>query len=83
MRRATHLRRGRALLRLIDRHIDRQPLFNWGHRWFEALIPLYWLYERTGEAWLADLAIKLHAQGFNWAEFFERWPITEPTPMGR
>ncbi|MDI9546306.1 MAG: glycoside hydrolase family 127 protein [Chloroflexota bacterium] len=71
-------------LRLIDRHIDRQPLFNWGQfRWFEALIPLYWLYERTGEAWLADLAIKLHAQGFNWAEFFERWPITEPTPMGR
>jgi hypothetical protein len=71
-------------LRLIDRHIDRQPLFNWGQfRWFEALIPLYWLYERTGEAWLADLAIKLHAQGFDWAEFFERWPITEPTPLGR
>jgi len=71
-------------LRLIDRHIDRSPLFNWGQfRWFEALIPLYWLYERTGEPWLADLAIKLHAQGFQWAKFFQRWPITEPTPMGR
>ena len=71
-------------LRLIDRHIDRGPLFNWGQfRWFEALIPIYWLYERTQETWLLELAVKLHAQGFNWAEFFARWPLTEPTPMGR
>ena len=33
--------------------------------------------------WLADLAVKLHAQGFNWAEFFRRWPLTRPTPKGR
>ncbi|MFN2200469.1 MAG: beta-L-arabinofuranosidase domain-containing protein [Caldilineaceae bacterium] len=71
-------------LRMIDRHIDRWPLFNWGQfRWFEVLIPLYWLYEQRGEPWLLDLAVKLNAQGFNWAEFFERWPITEPTAMGR
>jgi len=71
-------------LRCVDAHIDRAPLFNWGQfRWFEALIAIYWLYEKTGEQWLLDLAVKLHAQGFNWGAFFARWPLTEPTPKGR
>ncbi len=71
-------------LRMIDRHIDHHPLFDWGQfRWFEALIPIYWLYERQHEQWLLDLAVKLHAQGFDWAGFFAEWPITVPTPMGR
>lgn len=72
------------VLRMLDRHIDRAPLHNWGQfRWFEALIALYWLYERSGEPWLLDLAVKLHAQGFHWGAFFERWPLTAPTPKGR
>ena len=71
-------------LRGIDRHIDRSPLFNWAQfRWFETLIPIYWLYEKTGETWLLELATKLHAQGFNWGAFFEDWPMTNPTEMGR
>jgi uncharacterized protein len=71
-------------LRCMDRVIDRTSLFNWGqYRWFEGLIALYWLYERTGEPWLIDLAVKLQAQGFDWRAFFARWPMTEPTPMGR
>jgi len=71
-------------LHLIDRHIDRAPLFNWGQfRWFEALIAIYWLYEKRPQQWLIDLAIKLHAQGFNWGAFFARWPLTELTPKGR
>ncbi len=71
-------------LRCIDHQIDHHPLFNWGQfRWFEALISIYWLYERTEETWLMDLAIKLHAQGFDWAGFFADWPIKEPTPQGR
>ncbi|NLF01909.1 MAG: hypothetical protein GX601_13130 [Anaerolineales bacterium] len=70
--------------RCMDRHIDRSPLFNWGQfRWFEGLIALFWLYERTGEPWLLDLAVKLHAQGFHWGDFFARWPLAEPTPKGR
>ncbi len=70
--------------RRIDLHIDTSPLFNWAQfRWFEALIPLYWLYERTGENWLLNLAVKLHAQGFDWVDFFEAWPMKEPTPKGR
>jgi DUF1680 family protein len=71
-------------LRLLDRLIDRAPLFNWAQfRWFEALIAIYRLFEITEEDWLLDLATKLHAQGFNWGAFFRRWPITEPTPKGR
>ncbi|MGC8781041.1 MAG: beta-L-arabinofuranosidase domain-containing protein [Anaerolineae bacterium] len=80
-------------LRRIERHIDRAPLFNWAmFRWCEALISIYWLWERKSaaggrptedEEWLRDLAVKLHAQGFNWSEFFRRWPLTKPTPRGR
>jgi uncharacterized protein len=73
--------------RCLDARIDIAPLFNWGQfRWFEALLGLFWLYERTGEAWLIDLATKLRAQGFDWRSFFESpsgWPAREPTPKGR
>ncbi len=72
------------LLQKIDRHIDMALLFNWGQfRWFETLIAIYYLYERTQAEWLLDLAVKLHAQGFDWTSFFERWPLTRPTPKGR
>ena len=71
-------------LRSLDRRIDTNPLSRWGQfRWFEALIAIWWLYEKTREPWLLDLAVKLHAQGFDWKAFFSRWPITEPTPKGR
>lgn len=71
-------------LRMLDRHIDTKPLSHWGHfRWFEFLISIYWLYERTREQWLLDLAVKLHAQGFDWPAFFERWPLDQPTEKGR
>jgi hypothetical protein len=71
-------------LRMLDRHIDRHPLSGWGQfRWFEALVAIWWLYERTGGPWLLDLAVKFHAQGFNWQAFFKRWPLKEPTEKGR
>lgn len=73
-----------ANLRMLDRQIDRAPLFNWAQfRWFEALIAIYWLYEQNNQNWLLDLAVKLQAQGFDWDSFFQRWPLTEPTPKGR
>ena len=71
-------------LRWVDDYIDARPLFNWGkYRWFESLIAIYWLHERTEEGWLLDLAVKLHAQGFNWIDFYRRWPLTQPTPQGK
>ena len=75
------------LLRGIDRTLDRTPLFNWGQfRWFEALLAIFWLYEKQGGIWLLDLAAKLHAQGFDWGAFFSSpagWPAAAPTPKGR
>jgi len=71
-------------LRWVEGHIDRRPLFNWGQfRWFESLLSIYWLYERTQEDWLLDLAAKLHAQGFDWGDFFKRFPLTGITAKGK
>jgi hypothetical protein len=71
-------------LRWVEGHIDRRPLFNWGKfRWFESLISIYWLYERTQEDWLLDLAVKLQAQGFDWISFFRRFPLKGITPKGK
>ena len=71
-------------LRWVDGHIDRRPLFNWGKfRWFESLLSIYWLYERSQQDWLLDLAVKLHAQGFDWGSFFKRFPLTGITPKGK
>jgi len=71
-------------LRMLDRLINFHPLSGWGQfRWFEFLVAVWWLYERTGGPWLLDLAAKLHAQGFNWQAFFRSWPLREPTEKGR
>ncbi len=71
-------------LRLVDALIDFVPLFDWGQaRWFEALIALTWLYERSPGQWLLDLAVKLEAQGFGWKRFFQSWPMAGATPKGK
>jgi len=57
-------------LKAVLQILDRAPLFGWGKfRWFEGLISVYYAYERTGEAWLLDLAEKLHDQGFDYMNF--------------
>ncbi len=74
----------RASLRNLDCQIDRHPLSNWGSfRWFEGLVAIYYLYEQQPEDWLPALAVKLHAQGFHWGDFFKRWPFTEATTPRR
>jgi uncharacterized protein len=71
---------GRSLRAMLG-GLDSTPLYDWGrYRWFEGLIPVFYLYERTGEDWLLDLARKLRAQGFDYAEFYRGEDITVPTP---
>lgn len=68
----------RCLKQLLH-HIQRNTLFNWGQtRWFECLIPIWWLYERKGEAWLLELALKFQAEGTCWDRLFENWQDQEP-----
>jgi hypothetical protein len=71
------MRNLKALLKILHQ----TPLFRWGKlRWFEGLISVYYTYERTGEAWLLDLARKLHAQGFDYTSFYAGKDVTIPTP---
>ncbi len=60
-------------------HIRSNTIFNWaGARWFECLIPIYWLYERTGEEWLMYLANMLNVQGTNYEVLFREWKDQAP-----
>ena len=54
-------------LKNFNTHINLDTLRTWGAaRWFEGLIAISWLYEKTGEEWLIGLAKKLNIQGFDW-----------------
>lgn len=72
---------GKAL-RCLDYLLDKLSLRNWGSlRWSEGLISVYWLYERTREPWLLQLAQKLRCQGFDWNELYRdesTWPYAMP-----
>ena len=70
-----------AALRNFNDHIDRDAhtLSDWAAaRWLECLIPILWLYERTGEGWLLDLAGKLEAEGFHYEKLFAHYRDQEP-----
>lgn len=65
-------------LRQFDVHINFNTLRTWGAaRWFEGIIPIFWLYERTHDEWLITLAKKLRVQGFDWKGLFETGFIDE------
>ena len=56
----------KALHQLND-HVGANSLFAWGHsRWFECLIPIFWLYEKKPAKWLLDLADRLRIEGLDW-----------------
>lgn len=49
-------------------------LFDWGKfRWFEAMIAIDFVYRRTPEPWLKELAQILREQGENFEDHVERW----------
>ncbi len=55
----------------LDALLDTQPLDSWArYRWSELVLGVQWLYERTGEASLLRLALRLRAQGFDWERHF-------------
>ncbi|NJD11681.1 MAG: hypothetical protein FIB01_15015 [Gemmatimonadetes bacterium] len=68
-------------LRALLAGLDRTPLYDWGRfRWFEGLVPAFYVYERTGEPWLLELAGKLRAQGVDYEALYQTHDITLPTP---
>lgn len=59
-------------LKQFEQHINKFTLRNWGAaRWFEGLIAIAWLYEKTKEDWLITLAKKLRIMGFDWHEMIK------------
>jgi hypothetical protein len=68
-------------LRALAVGLDRTPLYNWGRcRWFEGLVPVFYVYERTREPWLLDLARKLRTQGVDFEALFGTEDLAVPTP---
>ena len=64
--------------RQLPDHLRRNPLFRWGRaRWFEGLIPIAYLYRKTGEAWLPELVELLREQGMDFQEKLRNWRWTE------
>jgi hypothetical protein len=57
-----------------------RPLFDWGqYRWADLVLSIHWLYNRTAEAWLLDVAAELAAQGYDWRNHFEHFQLMEKT----
>ena len=64
--------------------LTERPLFDWGqYRWADLVLSIHWLYNRTGDAWLLDVAAELARQGFDWRGHFENFPCTEKTALDR
>jgi DUF1680 family protein len=65
-------------LRFLEGLLERQPMYDWGrYRWPDLAVSLYWLYDRTGESWLLDLAATSYRQSFDWRSHFEHFPYLE------
>lgn len=56
---------------------SQRPLRDWGRqRWADELLSVLWLYNRTGEERLFDLARLLGEQGRDWKSFFSNFLFT-------
>lgn len=63
---------------------DARPLTRWAQmRWAEEILSIVWLYNRTGEAELLELARKIAAQGFDWKAHFADFRYPEKVRPGQ
>ncbi|WP_232495421.1 beta-L-arabinofuranosidase domain-containing protein [Novosphingobium kaempferiae] len=57
-----------------------RPLQDWGRfRWQDEVVSIIWLYNRTGDARLLELAKMLKGQGFDWQGLFADYPYKSKT----
>ncbi len=62
------------------RHLDERPLKQWAvFRWHDEVLSILWLYNRTGDKSLLDLARRLHDQGHDWEAQFADFTYTSKT----
>jgi len=70
---------------LMDRYfryqlsqLSTRPLRDWGKfRWQDEVLSVIWLYNRTGSAYLLDLARLLHQQGYDWVAQYANFQFKE------
>lgn len=68
-----------GILKNLRSHLNAHTLFGWGAaRWYECLIPLYWLYERRPEGWMPELAHLLRIQGMDYDALYQTLPMDPP-----
>jgi DUF1680 family protein len=61
-------------------HAKERRLSQWGsYRWADELLSILWLYNRTGDAALLQLARELHDQGADWKGHFAAFEFTGKT----
>ncbi len=66
------------------KHARERPLQSWAAmRWADELLSVVWLYNRTGDASLLDLARVLHEQGANWKQHFAEFENREKSDAER
>lgn len=59
-------------------HLDQRPLKEWAvYRWQDEVMSILWLYNRTGNPALLELARKLHAQGKDWNAQAANFPFKD------
>ena len=63
-----------------------RPLHEWAsYRWADELVSVLWLFNRTGDAKLLELARLLQSQGTDWKQHFAEFPFagkTSPEQLG-
>jgi hypothetical protein len=58
--------------------LPKRPLRDWGKfRWQDELLSVIWLYNRTGSAYLMDLAHLLREQGYDWMAQYVTFQYTQ------
>ncbi len=73
-----------ALLRLSGEEDGRSPAKEWAiYRWQDEVLSVLWLYNRTGDAALLDLARQLQRQGFDWKGQFANFRYTDKVTKAR
>jgi hypothetical protein len=58
--------------------LSTRPLHDWGKfRWHDEVLSVLWLYNRTGDPKLIELAKLLHQQGYDWQSEFANFQYTQ------
>jgi hypothetical protein len=61
------------------KNLPSRPLRDWGRfRWQDNALVVLWLYNRTGDPKLIELARLLHQQGYDWQAQFADFKYTQP-----